>query len=87
MSSTCPFWGTTAYENELGCQRRRRMRSSALVEPESPRMSLTLDAVEKQRTVAFSSERRELRELVVWLQEFDVEHVAMESTGVYWKPV
>ena len=29
----------------------------------------------------------ELRELVVWLQEFDVEHVAMESTGVYWKPV
>jgi len=50
-------------------------------------MSLTLDAVEKQRTVAFSSERRELRELVVWLQEFDVEHVAMESTGVYWKPV
>ena len=25
--------------------------------------------------------------MVVWLQEFDVEHVAMESTGVYWKPV
>lgn len=25
---------------------------------------------------------RELRELVVWLQEFGVEHVAMESTGV-----
>ena len=23
----------------------------------------------------------------MWLQEFDVEHVAMESTGVYWKPV
>jgi YihY family inner membrane protein len=23
----------------------------------------------------------------VWLQEFGVEHVAMESTGVYWKPV
>ena len=29
----------------------------------------------------------ELRELVVWLQEFGVEPVAMESTGVYWKPV
>ena len=29
----------------------------------------------------------ELRELVLWLQEFGVEHVAMESTGVYWKPV
>jgi transposase len=25
--------------------------------------------------------------LVVWLPEFGVEHVAMESTGVYWKPV
>ena len=37
---------TTADENELGYQRRRRMWSSALVEPESPRMSLTLDAVE-----------------------------------------
>jgi transposase len=29
----------------------------------------------------------ELRELVAWLHEFGVEHVAMESTGVYWKPV
>ena len=29
----------------------------------------------------------ELHELVAWLQGFGVEHVAMESTGVYWKPV
>jgi transposase len=29
----------------------------------------------------------ELRELVAWLQGFGIEHVAMESTGVYWKPV
>jgi transposase len=29
----------------------------------------------------------ELRELVGWLEGFGVEHVAMESTGVYWKPV
>jgi transposase len=35
----------------------------------------------------FGCTTRELRELVAWLQEFDVEHVAMESTGVYWKPV
>jgi transposase len=35
----------------------------------------------------FGCTTRELRELVVWLQEFAVEHVAMESTGVYWKPV
>jgi transposase len=35
----------------------------------------------------FGCTTRELRELVAWLQEFGVEHVAMESTGVYWKPV
>jgi len=35
----------------------------------------------------FGCTTRELRELVVWLHEFGVEHVAMESTGVYWKPV
>lgn len=35
----------------------------------------------------FGSTTRELRELVAWLHEFGVEHVAMESTGVYWKPV
>src|ERR1700755_1529251 len=46
MSSTCPFRGTTANENGLGCQRRGRTWSWALVEPESQRMSLTLDAVE-----------------------------------------
>src|SRR6516225_1550220 len=35
----------------------------------------------------FGATTHELRELVAWLQEFGVEHVAMESTGVYWKPV
>ena len=35
----------------------------------------------------FGCTTRELRELVLWLQEFGVEQVAMESTGVYWKPV
>ena len=35
----------------------------------------------------FGCTMRELRELVTWLQELGVEHVAMESTGVYWKPV
>ena len=35
----------------------------------------------------FGSTTSELRELVVWLREFGVEHVAMESTDVYWKPV
>jgi transposase len=35
----------------------------------------------------FGCSTRELRELVAWLRELGVEHVAMESTGVYWKPV
>ncbi len=29
----------------------------------------------------------DLEELVDWLKEKNVTHVAMESTGVYWKPV
>ena len=29
----------------------------------------------------------ELMELADWLAEHKVTHVAMESTGVYWKPV
>lgn len=35
----------------------------------------------------FGCTTRELRELVAWLRELGVDHVAMESTGVYWKPV
>jgi len=30
---------------------------------------------------------RDLLELVDWLQSQQVTHVAMESTGVYWKPI
>jgi transposase len=30
---------------------------------------------------------RDLQELRQWLQQLGVTHVAMESTGVYWKPV
>jgi len=60
MSSTCLFGGTTANENGLGCQCRRRRWSSALVEPKSPRMSLILDALENNRLSP--SLRREPRE-------------------------
>ena len=35
----------------------------------------------------FGCTTRDLRELAAWLRSFDVRHVAMESTGVYWKPV
>lgn len=35
----------------------------------------------------FGTTNAELGELFDWLAQFDCERVAMESTGVYWKPV
>jgi transposase len=35
----------------------------------------------------FGTFTRELEEMVAWLSEQSVTHVAMEATGVYWKPV
>jgi transposase len=35
----------------------------------------------------FGTMTRELRELLAWLKREHVTHVAMESTGVFWKPV
>ena len=34
----------------------------------------------------FGCTTRDLLELAEWLRSFDVRHVAMESTGVYWRP-
>lgn len=36
---------------------------------------------------SFGTMTRDLRALQQWLQKAGVTHVAMESTGVYWKPV
>ncbi len=41
----------------------------------------------RQETRTFGTTTAELLELLAWLQEWNVTHVAMESTGVYWKPV
>jgi len=35
----------------------------------------------------FGTMTGELEELVAWLKSHEVTHVAMESTGVYWKPI
>ena len=43
------------------------------------------DIVHETRT--FQSTTRSLTELKEWLLSLGVTHVAMESTGVYWKPV
>lgn len=40
-----------------------------------------------KETRSFSSATRTLTELRDWLLSLGVTHVAMESTGVYWKPV
>jgi transposase len=40
-----------------------------------------------QRTETFGTTTAALLALRDWLQAFGVTHVAMESTGVYWKPV
>ena len=41
----------------------------------------------RQEIRRFGTMTRELLELADWLQSQQVTHVAMESTGVYWKPV
>ena len=38
-------------------------------------------------TQTFGTFTSELEQLVCWMQNYGVTHVAMESTGVYWKPV
>ena len=42
-------------------------------------------ACESQETRTFGT--MTLVKLSEWLREHEVTHVAMESTGVYWKPI
>jgi transposase len=41
----------------------------------------------KEETRRFGTMSADLVELAGWLQQKGIRHVAMESTGVYWKPV
>lgn len=48
--------------------------------------------VEEDGTVSKEVERfgtttKELRRLCGWLKEWQINHVAMEATGIYWKPI
>ena len=48
----------------------------------------TIDGVDLEReTRSFKTFTSSLNELKEWLLSNGVTHVAMESTGVYWKPV
>ena len=70
---------------------RRRLSGQCGV----PRQSFTLQktvvacvltSISKE-TRTFGTMTHELLEFVAWLEQERVTHVAMESTGVYWKPV
>lgn len=45
------------------------------------------DEIPYSETRSFPTMTRDLFEMLRWLEEKGVTHVAMESTGVYWKPV
>lgn len=38
-------------------------------------------------TAVFRTFTQDLEKMAAWLRERSIRHVAMESTGVYWKPV
>ena len=44
------------------------------------------DTVEKE-VKSVETTTAALKTLLAWVGEWEVSHVAMESTGVYWKPV
>jgi transposase len=48
---------------------------------------ITSDVPLLQEVRTFETTTSGLLKLCDWLQSFGVEHVAMEATGVYWKPV
>ena len=51
------------------------------------RRILTGTSAQVQREVrSFGATTAAIEELRDWLAEGDVTHVAMEATGVYWKP-
>lgn len=50
-------------------------------------LSGPLDQKPTKEVKTFSTTTTELLALAKWLEESKCSHVAMESTGIYWKPV
>src|SRR3989442_14142047 len=48
---------------------------------------ITRDGKIEEETRRFGTMTADLLELAAWLKARGIEHVAMESTGVYWKAV
>lgn len=43
---------------------------------------------QKRKTIkTFPTFTRDIKELANWLKSFNIQHVAVESTGIYWKPI
>ena len=63
------------YESCCGLDVHKKSVVACVVTPES------------EQTRTFGSTTRQLLELADWLRAQGVTHVAMESTGVYWKPI
>ena len=63
------------YERCCGLDVHKKMLVACIITPEG------------QDTRTFSTMTKHLLELASWLAERGVTHVAMESTGVFWKPV
>ena len=51
------------------------------------RVARTLDGKRTQQTRTFGTMTTDILDLIQWLIEAEVTQVAMESTGVYWKPI
>jgi hypothetical protein len=64
--------GGLEVHKKRGVACRRRFTASGRVETE---------------VATFGTTPPQLLALLAWLQAWEVTHVAMESTGVYWKPV
>ena len=45
------------------------------------------DDVIQKEVKTFSTLTKSLFDLLKWLEEKEITHIAMESTGIYWKPV
>jgi transposase len=50
-------------------------------------MCLEVDGTKRQEVRTFGTVTAELLALSDWLRENGITHVAMEATGVYWRPV
>ncbi len=51
------------------------------------RRILNQDRLVSEETKTFATMTRDLLSLSDWLAEWEITHVAMESTGEYWKPI